>query len=134
MANVIDQVADYLAVAGIGVGGVNIFIGFLPQSPDTALSISPTGGFPADGKNGYDEPTFQVYTRAATYIAAVDKANAVYAALQGMHNVTLSEGTYVVNCLALQSAPELIGRDEQERIEFSQNFRIRVRNKTTHRV
>ncbi len=129
----LDEIADYLTSVP-SISGVVIYVGFMPSHPDTCVALYPTGGFASDGAYGYDDPTFQVATRGATFAGAHNIAADVYSALQGLHHITLSAGTYITNCLALQSAPQSIGRDEQERSEYTQNFRIRCRNKTTHRV
>lgn len=135
----INDLCDYLVQQNVGlVSSGNtagtIFVGFLPSTPDDCIALYATGGFPADGKWGYDEPTIQVWIRARTHIDAATKAQTVYDLFQGMHATTLPNGTYVVNSLGLQSAPTLIGRDTDERTEYSLNFRMRIRNRTSNRV
>lgn len=122
----IDEIADYLAAQGVGTVEVDLFVGHLPAAPDTALAVFATGGFPA-GSYPLDEPTIQVRSRSASLVTAYERLAQVYAALQGLHHITLPGGTWLLNCLGMQSAPTGLGRDEADREEFVLNFRLVVR-------
>jgi hypothetical protein len=122
----INAIADLLAAEGLGTVGTNLFVGHLPQEPDTALAIFPTGGFPADGTYPLDEPTFQLRSRSLDWATGYGLLTQAYTELHGLHHTTL-DGHWVVNCLGLQSAPTGIGRDEAGREEFTINFRLEVR-------
>jgi hypothetical protein len=129
----IDALADYLQTQGLGTVATNVFVGFLPAKPDTLTALYTTGGPPPDARLGYDNLAFQVRTRGATPRSAYERAMAIYAVLHGLHNTTI--GTIdLVDCLAIQSSPVNIGRDEAGRFECSQNYRARIRNPTTHRM
>lgn len=128
------KIADYLASQGIGTVGSDLFVEFLPDSPDNVVAIYSTGGFNFNYSSvlGYDNPTIQVRVRNTDQLAAYNKIAAVYDKLQGLNTVTL-DGSSIINVQALQSAPTTIGRDAKNRAEYTQNYTIMVRNKTTHR-
>ena len=128
-----DDLADYLQAQSLGVVGTDIFIGYLPSSPDTLLAIYPTGGFASDGKWGYDDITVQLRSRGTNPLNGFSVLEDAYNVLHGLHNVNIG-GTHVVNILAMQSQPTSIGEDDASRSEFTQNYRIRIRNKTLNRV
>lgn len=122
----IDEIADYLAAQGLGTVGVDLFVGHLPTAPDTALAVFATGGLPA-GSYPLDAPTVQVRSRAENILAAYTRLAEVYDALHGLHHITLPGGTWVLNCLGVQSAPTGLGQDDAGRDEFVINFSLTVR-------
>lgn len=137
-------IARHLEQAGIvnfdeaGPAG-DTFLGHMPSQPDAAVMIQPSGGDPASGTLGYDAPVVQVIVRGAGYDQRLpyQRARAIYAALHGLHHVTLDPGgpdeVFVVGCLAQQSDPVPLGPDDNERQEFSLNFALETRALTTNR-
>lgn len=138
-------VARHLATAGLltldenGTGG-NTFIGAKPSNPNQLVMLKLTGGMNlSDQGDGYDEPTLQIWTRGEPHERdwPRQKIKGIYEALVGLHKITLDPGgtaeTYVVRVLALQSAPADLGRDANERWEFSQNFAFHIRSETPNR-
>lgn len=136
---IITEIARYLHNQGLGVfdeTGVagNIFIATMPNKPDHAIALFPTGGYPSSGTHGYDEPTFQVLVRGGLDPRApMQKAQDIYDALHGLHHTELPGGTWVIGCLGIQSGPVAIGKDQSGRHEFSLNFAIEVRSLTMNR-
>lgn len=138
--------AVYLDAQGLvtyepaGASG-DCFIDALPSSPEAAVMIKATGG-PAlvDGAwNPWDEPTVQVLVRGSEDPRSGKQvAQAIFDALQGLHNTTLDEGgadaVYLVSATAIQSAPAHIGRDDNGRHLFSQNHALHVRADTPNRT
>lgn len=133
MSFFVDDLADYLALEGLGTVSTDIFVARIPASPDTLLALFPTGGFTSDGKWGYDDITVQLRSRGSNPLTGYDVLNNAYNVLQGLHNVTIG-ATFVVNITALQSQPTLIGEDDNSRSEYTQNYKIRIRNVTQNRV
>jgi hypothetical protein len=115
----------------------NTFIMEVPPGPDLAITLTPSGGSEPDHQLGYDRDSFQIRTRGprgsgeATYQKALDISNAI----SGLKHVTLPGGIYLLYCYAVQSTPASIGRDQNQRPEFTQNFRTEQRNtNSTHRL
>lgn len=78
------EIVSRLTSEGVGTFGTNLFWGRLPDSPDTAVAVFEYMGEEAVHSKGGDEwerPRFQVISRAKSYIDAMTKAEAVYAAL-----------------------------------------------------
>jgi len=131
------QIALYLQSQSLGTVGTDIFYGYLPETPDTLTVVYDTGGDIPDARLGYDYPTIQIRTRAAVGATSIEDAYnriaAVYNVLHGLHNITLTDGTPLVDSLAVASAPFAIGKDDMGRAEFTQNYRLHIRNPTQHR-
>lgn len=131
------QIATYLQAQSLGTLGTTLFYGYLPTASGTIAVVYDTGGDPPDARIGYDYPTFQIRTRAnagATSVSdAYTKAVAIYNVLQSLNNVTLSDGTILIDIQAIQSAPISLDKDEMGRAEFTLNFRAHIRAPTIHR-
>jgi Bacteriophage minor capsid protein len=137
--------AKYLDVAALAEyrpdGGGDCFLEHLPDSPDEAIGIYSTGGnpLPASDTYGYDEPTVQLMVRGEVDdpLAPKERADGLYAALQGLRYVTLDSGgedeVFVVVTSSPQTAPVNIGSDETGRYRYTLNFALHVRALTAHR-
>jgi hypothetical protein len=108
--------------------GTNLFLGRLPDSPDTCVAVYQYGGEAPFGVMGGDsmppveQPRIQVVVRAAGYSTAETLSRTVWGYLETVLNETLS-GTSYLRISAIQS-PFPTERDIQERILFAQNFRV----------
>jgi hypothetical protein len=121
----IDALADYLQLNGLGVTGTDLFVGFLPAEPDAVTVLYSTGGPAPELRRPYELPSFQVRTRGTNARTAYDRCKAVYERLHGLHDTQLGVH-YLVDCYALQSSPVAIGRDEAGRYEYTLNFQARI--------
>jgi hypothetical protein len=131
----IEQVAAYLAAAGLGVYAPNdvtgtIFLVLLPETPAQAIAVAQYGGPEADARLGYDNPSIQVRVRGldTDVTDALRTAQRVYDTLHGLHDTTLPGGIWLSLCVGTQSGPVYIGRDLSGRHEYTVNFRTEVRN------
>ena len=108
----------------------NIFISTIPPLPDECICIFPTGGPTGDAKLNYDNPNIQIWIRGTQHpLTGLEKANQVYKALQGFNGQAFaSGGHYIVDCLGIQSYPIHIGKDDNERHEYSLNFSLEIKN------
>lgn len=114
--------------------GGNVFLK-LPSQPNRAVAVFPSGGFEADSKLPYSRPTLQVFVRGdEDAMWALEMWQKIYARVQGMRNVTLPDGTYLVSCLAMQSGPVYVGQDANGRYQFSLNLMLEIRDPTTERT
>lgn len=110
-------IAQYLDSLGLvifneaGVGG-NTFLDTTPQSPAEAVVIFHTGSAGSDFHHGYNQPTVQIMVRGGpdpriSYSRSTD----IYQALHGLGHTVLPDGTKVISCEAVQSAPISLGQD-----------------------
>jgi hypothetical protein len=116
-----------------GVSG-NIFVMSIPATPDTIISIYPSGGTSGDFKLAYDRPRIQIIVRGTKDPrVGYELANKIYDKLHGMYNCTfVPNGTHIVLCEGVQT-PIHIGKDSNGRHEFSLNFDLEVLNQTENR-
>lgn len=120
---------------GILSGDWPVAIDTLPQSPDQIIVLSGYGGPDADSKLGYDLPRVQVRVRGGPDPrTSRDRCLAIYGALQGLGPVTLPDGTLLLSCIGLQSSPQTMGTDSNNRHEHVINFECEIRAVTTNRV
>jgi hypothetical protein len=136
----LEELAQYLETEGTGnydPDGItgDIFVAVMPPKPDAAIAIFPTGGSRADGRHAYDYPTVQVRVRGTLDPRpAYTRLQGIYNLLHGLDNIVLSGGTHIFNCNGLQSAPQYIGADSNQRHEFVINFEFHIRAETGNRV
>ena len=106
--------------------GTNLFLGRLPDTPDTCVAVFETAGLsPVDAMGGstlpaYTRPRAQTLVRAAAYSDAASLAEDIFKQLTKIDNEALSGTTYL-RAEGLQT-PFYIERDDQERAVFSCNY------------
>ena len=115
---ILDEVAAYLATAGVGTVGTDIFKSRMPDTPDKALAIIEYEGLPGSYIQeqqfaAWEKPRLQVRARATDYVTAEAFILLAYRAIDTIRNVTLSGVKYLMG-QPLQ-APFLLERDANER-------------------
>lgn len=120
---------NYLLQQGITA---TTYIGFLPAAPDTAIVLTPTPGFPPNAKHNYDTTGLQVRTRSLDYTTAEDLIEDIFDKVQSLSTVVIS-GIHFVDIQAQQD-PFSLGKDEQDRYQFAQNYIIEYYNDIGRRV
>jgi dienelactone hydrolase len=140
VADLLDGLARHLEGLGLleydpdGIGG-DTFIETMPSRPDSAVVLTIYGGPESDSRLGYDEPSVQVRVRGGTDPrTSRQRCEAIRDELHGLGPVTLPDGTELLSCIAIQSAPAYLAADESGRHEHVVNFRTEVRSVTSHRV
>lgn len=90
------NLASLISTAGLGTLGTNMWYGSKAQIPQTGagpfISLISTGGLSSQQTHNGSKitrPTAQIITRADSYVVAETRANAIYAALDGRHNITI---------------------------------------------
>lgn len=133
------ELADYLEDEGLGYftpdndEDQTIFIGSLPNSPDSCCSLQEYGGLPTvqgfgvDGSGNsiaYETPAVQLIFRGAPYDyeGPREQARLAYLAMLRIQAETLGS-TFYHHVTAL-SPPFLIRRDENMRMILGCNYRI----------
>ena len=96
-------------------------IGSMPSTPDNAVTLYGTGGYPRDlTGTQVEELTFQVMVRSTTYAAAETLCSTIDDLLHG-------HGTTKVLVIQKMSGPFDLGRDANGRAEMSMNYRCYYR-------
>lgn len=135
----IDEIMQYLAdniseieYDATGTTG-NIFDNVLPSSPDTAVMVENTGGFPRDMRNKeYFEASVRTLVRGdLDPRTAKDIAKDIIDVIGTLGNeeLTTSAEWRIVKSQATQGFPINIGRDDEGRHRFSCNFELTVQRK-----
>ncbi|AIQ13631.1 minor capsid protein [Paenibacillus durus] len=101
------------------------FVGneFTSANPDDCAFMRINGGSAPSEWTPKSYPSVQVVVRAKSALTAETKANEIYAALHGKTEFTVGSQR-VVKCLAEQSAPWYLGKDESARTMYSLNFTL----------
>lgn len=110
--------------------GTNLFGNFLPDAPNTAVSITEYSGGPPTRVMGasnpaWENPRVQVISRSTSPQTAKANARLVWNLLEGVVNQTVggSSGSYYLRIECLQS-PFLMKRDPQYRSVFAFNVDV----------
>lgn len=136
----LEEIAQLLEDLGLGTldaaTGADIFLGELRDKPDLALAVARYPGGPSDAKLGYDSVNFQVRVRGPKTDSRIaeQKAQDVYDRMVGLRNRTLPGGTWLCLCIGLQSGPVWIGKDANDRHEWTVNLGTELRRQTANRT
>jgi hypothetical protein len=125
------QLAQFIARSGLGTfdetgTSGDIFIGTIPDQPDVAIAIFPTGGSAAD-LSEYNVGSYQLMIRTVPNDprGGETTAQSIVDSLNGFNSdYFVDGGNWIVGVEAKQTIPNNIGQDEKSRFEYSQNFII----------
>ena len=99
----------------------NKYIGSMPDSPANAIVLRSTGGFPRSLSGTYlEEPTFQIKVRNASYATGFALCETIAGLL---HGATTTKLLMIEQMGGIND----IGRDENNRPEWTMNFRCYYR-------
>lgn len=121
----LDDLRVHLEATTALVGGTDLFGGFLPDQPDTAVGLFQLAGLPAlrsfKAPLPYARrPRLQVRSRASSYDVAEANIEAVYAALEPVANQVINGVTYLR--IEATSEPIDAGMDVADRQLFDCYF------------
>lgn len=139
VAKLLDAQITGLTYADAGQTGGNVFVGWMPDTPDRCVAVMAGAPLPQTSKLPSDIPTVQLIIRDSSgrYVAAAELAEACRSALDCLPAQKLAAGTddevIVIGATADQSGPIDMGRDPNDRPEFSVNTTWRTHNPTNHR-
>ena len=122
------DIAARLASAGFGTLGTDLFINTLPATPDNCISVSGYAGSPPErthDTSGNARPGIQVRVRNTSAATGRTVIENIFNYLDGSGNVSLSS-VFFLSIDAVQS-PFPMGKDENNRTEYSVNFSTIVR-------
>lgn len=120
----LEELASILTAQG-HVLGTNLFLGWLPDSPDSAAALYETAGYyplyianlPAPGM---ERPGIQVLVRDATYATGRERIESIYQRLASIGNQVVSGRWYAA--VRPMQAPFALAPDERNRPRFVVNF------------
>lgn len=129
----LEEVARLLAELGLGTykpdaSDGTIYLLQLPQSPDVAMAVTFYAGGQGDAGLQYDTPRCQIRCRGTKNdkTQGYALAKSVYDALHGLSRRTLPGGTWMLQCLGVQSGPAGMGIDNNGRDEWTVNVEFEV--------
>ena len=102
----------------------NAFIGSMPDAPDLCVAFYDYGGGEQDDRNNIDMAMVQVRSRG-NYRTGYKILARIKLVLQSIPKVTLFDGSELVG-IWITSSIGTMGRDAQERTEFSMNLRVAI--------
>lgn len=142
------EISTYLATKNVGTVGVDIFLGLMPDKPDTCIALFEYAGSPPDLHWDGEYPGLQVRVRNKTYAAGRAKIGEVMDLLHGLYEQVLPgevdgdnnnngepenggeepaelpvNGTRYL-LIRARGSPEVLKRDASNRTEFVVNFEI----------
>ncbi|MFP4647285.1 MAG: minor capsid protein [Candidatus Acetothermia bacterium] len=126
----LDDQIDDITYDETGTSG-NIFDNTLPSSPDLAVKVENSGGFPRDmWSTAYFAPTFRLLVRGgADPREPKELAQEIIDVIGDLSNIHfVPGGARIIKCQAMQDNPISTGRDDEGRHRFSTNFEMRVLN------
>jgi hypothetical protein len=116
------EIGAYLATESIGTVGTDIFLGLMPDQPDSCVALFEYAGSPPDLHWNGKYPGLQVRVRNKSYAAARTKIGEVMEKLHRLHEQTLSGTRYLL--IKARGSPEILKRDNNNRVELFVNFEI----------
>jgi len=116
------EIGTFLQSQGIGTLGANLFLGLMPDQPDNCIALFEYAGSPPDLHWNGEYPGLQVRVRDKSYQAGKAKIEQIVRVLHGLHETVLGGTRYLL--VKARGSPEVLMRDENNRIEFFINFEI----------
>ena len=114
------DVMTLLAANGFGTKGDDLMAMEWSDKRDGQTLILDTGGIASALKEQYEQPTFQVLTRGGKK----DDANTSYQSSRAIYEFLIAQDTAcgLMGFEPTGGPPELIGRDENDRMVYSCNY------------
>jgi hypothetical protein len=120
-----DIIARLVTAGVVSALGTDVFVGYMPSTPDNVVSVTAYGGSPPitthDGAVMH-RPSVQVRVRNSAQSTGWTKINSIYTALHGIANTTLNGSVYLL--ILANQEPQPMGIDKNGRWEFVQNFSL----------
>ncbi len=110
----------------IGTLGEDIFIGYMPDSPNDAVMVTTYAGRPPRIGAPLEYPNIRIYVRSDSYEVARDKIETIYRLLHGVANQFL--GNEWVLLIRASGAPEVYAKDEKNRWIFFQDYQAIIQS------
>lgn len=122
------DIANRLIAKGLATSG-QCYVNWYPANPDDIVSLFVYQGGPIErthDSSGNANPFLQVRVRSKSATTAREKIQKILNNLDGLTNTTVG-ASFILNISAIGSGPTMIGRDGNDRTEYTMNFDILVR-------
>jgi hypothetical protein len=119
-------VADYLAKAGFGTVGTDIFVGQIPDTTN-GVYVLKTGGLPQN-YIPIEEAVVDIYVKDLSATAAVQKIENIKRFIHRMHNTTQGQA-YIYTFLIIGDTED-VQRDLQYEKIYKITLQVMFRNET----
>lgn len=123
------EIAEYLENNDIGTVGSDLFVDILPDVQNDVSAVFTTGGSTPDIDLPIASPNFEILARSESGATAFAKLKSMVDLLHQKYNITLIEGGNYYYSILLNGEINNLGRDDKGRIEYSANFRCKVRGR-----
>ena len=108
----------------------NVFVGWMPETPDVCVAVMAQPGLANMSKSPTMLPGIQLIVRNAVEDTGYTLALACQAELDCLDQTVLDPGgpdeVRIITSTATTSDPASMGRDENERCEWSVNLQLRI--------
>ena len=118
----LENIGTHLQTNSIGTVGADLFLGLMPDEPDNCIALFEYAGSPPDLHWQGEYPGLQVRVRNNGYEAGRTIAGSIYSLLHGIYDTELSGTKYLL--IKAQGSPEVLKRDQNNRVEWFINFSI----------
>lgn len=129
MNQVAYEVAQYIEDEGHATVGENLFVDSLPDVSEEAIAVFTTGGSTPDIDLPIPSPNFEILIRGESASSCFLKLESIISSLHQTYNANLVTGGNYYYSILLNGEINSLGRDEKGRIEYSANFRCKVRGR-----
>jgi len=130
MAQLLENIAEYLETEGIGTRGEDIFVGYLVDEigNDDIVMIDQIGGVTPDVDLPIAKPTVQIIVRNKDHAAGLSKMQEIFELIHGKHDdlVLAESGTDIMRAYAMNE-PQHLDRDDEGRDLFTCTFVFQYR-------
>ena len=121
-----EDIKDHFESSDVGLGTfvVDMFIGIMPETPDTCICLIDSSGFKPEARYNWERPGLQILVRdkIGNYKQCFTKIKDAVTALHGITNLTINNHIY--KCIVAAHEPLFIGLDQNNRPMFSVNFEV----------
>ena len=125
--DVLADIAAYLATNHLGTVGTDIFVGWMPPSPDQCTVIKPGGGPPMDHHSAGAWPLVDVDCRAADPSTAIGMVQAILSLFTDLHDFDIGSNHYIRIQSYYPGPQQCYPWDELNRAIWSGTLKINMR-------
>lgn len=123
MANLDEEVAQFLEDEGVGTFGTDIFVSKLNDAVNDTIAVIDTGGMPPDDYLPLPKRTIQIIVRRLDQAESISVAREIRDLLHNRfwQDVSSTGTIFQLRSTAMQE-PTPIGQDEKNRYEVTCNY------------